>query len=412
MESFIALKSRNFKLFFIGQSVSLLGTWIQKTAIAWLVYKLTGSPFILGLIVFVGLIPTLLLSPYVGSFIERCHKYKVMKNTQWLAALQALLLAILIYLKYYNITAIVLLSLMQGVINAFDVTCRQAMMIDLVDDKAALPNAIALNSAMTNLARVIGPALAGGLLSAFGEDFCFISNFLSFIPVLYCLYLMKLPAFIKNEEEINVLNKLKEGFIYVKSEKRILSQLLLLSFFSLMLIPFTTLLPVLAKEVFNGNSQTFTIFESAVGIGALISAIYMTSLKKMEKLYNSIILSSIIMGIGLGIIAFSHTIWLASIGLVLSGLGMICQSASINTYIQLHTVPEMRSRVISYYIMAFLGMTPIGSLIIGLIAEFLNTRTVLLLEGFLGVFSLSLFVWYNYKIEKELDTELKIINEE
>lgn len=402
MQSLVALKSPNFRLFFIGQSISVLGSWIQKTAVAWVVYQLTGSPFILGLISFVSLVPTLLLSPYVGSFVEHSHKYKVMKNTQYLAALQAFLLAFLFYFKMYNISIIVLLSLMQGIINAFDVTCRQAMMIELVDTKESLPNAIALNSAMSNLARVVGPALAGILLSVFGDDFCFISNFLSFIPVIFCLYLMNLPFYEKKAQLSNVWQELKEGFAYVKGEKTIFSQLLLLSFFSLMLIPFTTLLPVIAKEVFSGTSKTFTLFESAVGIGSLVSAVYMTRLKQIGKLYKIILVSSMIMSGGLFIVSLSGSINFAVLGLALSGLGMISQSAAINTYIQLNALPQMRARVISYYIMAFIGMTPIGSLLIGFLAEYITTRNVLLIEGTMGVIATIIFMMYSKRNGKPI----------
>lgn len=400
MQSLIALKSRNFRLFFTGQSVSLMGTWIQKTAVAWLVYRLTSSPFLLGLIGFVGLIPTLLLSPYVGSFVEKSHKFTLIKNTQYLAALQAFLLAILIYYKIYNITAIVLLSLMQGIINAFDVTCRQAMMIELVEDKEMLPNAIALNSVMTNIARVVGPALAGIMLVAWGEDFCFISNFLSFIPVIYCLFLMRLPAREIKTIERNVWKELSEGFHYVQQQKRIFSLLLLLSFFSLILIPFTTLLPVVAKTVFQGTSKTFTYFESAVGLGSLLAAIYMTALKDMSKLHITIVISSLLMSLGMIITSCTGNIGMAIIGLILSGLGMITQSAAVNTYIQLYATPEMRSRVISYYIMAFLGMTPLGSLLIGWLAEYMPTRSVILLEGICGIAAVVIFCYYSACLQK------------
>ncbi|WP_326980991.1 MFS transporter [Chryseobacterium sp. MYb264] len=400
MQSLVALKSPNFKLFFIGQSISVLGSWIQKTAVAWVVYQLTGSPFILGLIGFVSLVPTLLLSPYVGSFVEHSYKYKVMKNTQYLAAFQAFLLAFLFYFKMYNISLIVALSLMQGIINAFDVTCRQAMMIELVDNKESLPNAIALNSAMSNLARVVGPALAGILLSLFGDDFCFISNFLSFIPVICCLYMMNLPFYEKKAHLSNAWQELKEGFMYVKSEKTIFSQLLLLSFFSLMLIPFTTLLPVIAKEVFSGTSKTFTVFESAVGVGSLVSAVYMTRLKQMGKLYRIIVISSMIMSAGLFTVSLSRNINFAVLGLALSGLGMISQSAAINTYVQLNAQPGMRARVISYYIMAFIGMTPIGSLLIGFLAEYISTRNVLLIEGGMGILATIVFIMYTKRSRK------------
>jgi MFS family permease len=408
MDAFRSFKYKNFKLFFYGQSISLLGTWIQKTAVVWLVYRLTGSAMLLGIVSFVSLIPSLLLSPYAGSYIDRHDRFKVMKNTQKLAMLQAGLLAALIYFQFYNISVIILLSLLQGVINAFDVTCRQSLMVELVDDKADLPNAIALNSTITNLARVAGPAIAGIILSALGEDFCFISNFFSFVPVLICLYLMKLNTQPSAHSQKDIWHELKEGLDYVVSDKQIVSLIILLTGSSLFVIPFTTLMPVFAKDLFNGTSGTFSLFESAIGLGSLISAIYMARLKTIDKLTQVTVVASVLFGLGVITLALANHLPLALLGMAISGVGMMAQTSSINTYIQTHAVPAMRARAISYFVMAYMGITPIGSLLIGFLAEHLKPREVVALEGILGLVIIAAYVVYQ-KQAKESNPSSKAV---
>ncbi len=405
MDAFRSFKYKNFKLFFYGQSISLLGTWIQKTAVVWLVYRLTGSALLLGIVSFVSLIPSLLLSPYAGSYIDRHDRFKVMKNTQKLAMLQAGLLAALLYFQVYNISIIILLSLLQGIINAFDVTCRQSLMVELVDDKADLPNAIALNSTITNLARVAGPAIAGIMLSTLGEDFCFISNFFSFVPVLICLYLMKIQVQPSAKSQKDIWQELKEGLDYVVSEKQIVSLIILLTASSLFVIPFTTLMPVFAKDLFNGTSGIFSLFESAIGLGSLISAVYMARLKDINKLTRVTVVASILFGVGVLLLAVSSHLPLALIGMVISGVGMMAQTSSINTYIQTHAAPAMRGRTISYYVMAYLGITPIGSLLIGFLAEHLKTREVVALEGVLGLIIVAAYVVYQKQVKENSSSD-------
>jgi MFS family permease len=271
---FKALKSKNFKLFFYGQSVSVIGTWLQKTAVSWMVYSITGSVFLLGLATFLSMIPSLFLAPLAGSIIGRYDRHRAMMVLQSLAMLQAGALALLIYLKIYNINFILALSLIQGIINAFDMTCRQTMMIDIVDNKEDLPNAVALNSTMNNFARIAGPALAGIILHQYGEDICFIGNFVSYVPVLISLMLMKITPHIKAENKLNMLDDLVEGLDYVKKETEMARMLLMLTCSSLFVISFNTLMPVFAKDIFNGNAETFSWFESAAGIGSVLSAIY------------------------------------------------------------------------------------------------------------------------------------------
>lgn len=399
MSTFRSFKYRNFKLFFYGQSVSLLGTWIQKTAVMWLVYRLTGSAMLLGITGFVSLIPSLILSPYTGSYVDRHDKFKVMKQTQLMAMLQAGALAAVVFFHFYNISTIIFLSLLQGLINAFDVTCRQSMMIELVDDKADLPNAIALNSTMNNMARLVGPALAGILLSTFGEDFCFISNFLSYAPILICLYQMRINTAVTAKPQQHIWTELKQGLDYILSEKDILGLLGLCAVSSLLVIPFTTLMPVFAKDIFHGNSGTFSLFESAVGLGSLFSAIYLARLKAADKLIGAILAASVVFSIGLLVVAFAPVLHIAIAGMVIAGAGMMIQVSGINMYIQTHAQPHMRARAISYYVMAYLGVTPVGSLLIGWLAEVMPSRYVVSLEALSGLLAVGAYLGYRWYLQ-------------
>jgi len=397
MNTFRSLRSRNFRLFFYGQSISLMGTWMQKTAVCWLVYRVTESAFLLGLVGFASLIPSLFLSPYTGIVIDRYNRFKLMMITQIAAMVQAGALALVVFLGYYNITLIVLLSLLQGVINAFDVNCRQTLMLDMVDEPQDLPNAIALNSTMANMARIIGPALAGIVLSAFGEDFCFISNFLSFVPVLICLMLMnvKIPEPARTQRKI--MDDLKQGFTYIRSEKEMRTMILLIAVSSVFVIPFNTLMPIYARDIFNGNAQTFSIIESAIGVGALVSAVYMANLRNTSNLLNIVLISSILLGGSVLVMAFSKYFSGLLLFLVVSGLGMMAQTSAINTYIQTHADPTMRGRAIGYFLMAYQGMIPVGSLLVGFFAEAMGTREAVALCGSVGLLSAFAFWYYGSK---------------
>jgi MFS family permease len=397
MNIFRSLKYRNFKLFFYGQSISLVGTWMQKTAVSWLVYRLTGSALLLGLVGFVSLIPSLILSPYAGSLIDRHNRYKILLITQVISMLQAGALAALIYFQYYNITIIVLLSLIQGIINAFDVTCRQSLMVEMVENKEDLPNAIALNSTMTNLARIVGPALAGIILSTFGEDFCFIGNFVSYVPVLICLLMMKLNLVISARSQKSIWLELEEGFKYVSGDKDLSSMIVMIGISSLFVIPFNTLMPIFAKDLFSGNASTFSWFESAAGLGSVISAMYLANLQTSKTLLKITIIASFIFGLSLVFLSYSGILPIALAFMTFSGLGMMAQTSSINTYIQTHAIPEMRGRAISYYIMAYQGMIPIGSLLIGWTAHAFGPRLAVCIAGGIGLLATSMFVLYKYR---------------
>ncbi len=392
MSVFRSLKHHNFRLHFTGQAISLVGTWMQRVAISWLVYRLTGSAFLLGLVTFLSLIPSLVLAPFAGSFIDRHNKFKVVMVTQIALMLQAGALAAMVWLNYYSIAWISALSLMQGLINSFDTTARQALMVDLVDDKEDLPNAIALNSSAFNAARLVGPALAGIILSSLGEDVCFLINFLSFIAVICCLLMMKLKLIPASRSEVNIWGDLRKGYEYLKESPDLSSLILLLAASSLLVIPYTTLLPVFAKDVFHGNATTFSWFESAAGLGALFGAVFMATLKPAHDLIRLTILSSTVFAVALLGLAVSSSMFLALVATAATGAGLMIQNSAINTYLQTHASSEMRARTLSYYIMSYQGMLPIGSLLIGYLAHFFGVGVVVFVEGMLGIVIVLIFM--------------------
>lgn len=406
MALFRSLKSRNFKLFFYGQSISLIGTWMQKTAVSWLVYQLTGSALLLGVVGFVSLIPSLLLSPYAGSLVDRHNRYRILVITQVASMMQAGALAGIIFFGYHNILLIVLLSLIQGIINAFDMTCRQSLMVEMVDDKEDLPNAIALNSTMVNFARIAGPAVAGIILSAFGTDFCFIGNFLSYIPVLICLFMMKLQVTVMPKSEKSIWAELEEGFKYVSGDKDLSSMLLMLGISSLFVIPFNTLMPMFAKDIFNGDARTFSWFESAAGLGSIGSAIYLANLKNHNGLIKMVAIAGAILGGSLLFLAYAPQLPFALFFMTLAGVGMMAQTSAINTYIQTHSIPEMRGRAISYYVMAYQGIIPIGSLLIGWAANMIGPRPAIFIEGTIGITATVAFIIYRSKYSQRKTVSL------
>jgi MFS family permease len=406
MALFRSLKSRNFKLFFYGQSISLIGTWMQKTAVSWLVYQLTGSALLLGVVGFVSLIPSLLLSPYAGSLVDRHNRYRILVITQVASMMQAGALAGIIFFGYHNILLIILLSLIQGIINAFDMTCRQSLMVEMVDDKEDLPNAIALNSTMVNFARIAGPAVAGIILSAFGTDFCFIGNFLSYIPVLICLFMMKLQIIVMPKSEKSIWAELEEGFKYVSGDKDLSSMILMLGMSSLFVMPFNTLMPMFAKDIFNGDARTFSWFESAAGLGSILSAIYLANLKNSNGLIKMVAIAGVILGGSLLFLAYAPQLPFALFFMTLAGVGMMAQTSAINTYIQTHSIPEMRGRAISYYVMAYQGIIPIGSLLIGWTANLIGPRPAIFIEGTIGITATVAFIIYRSKYSQRKTVSL------
>ncbi|MFC1225610.1 MFS transporter [Pedobacter sp. BG31] len=403
MGIFRSLRHYNYRLFFTGQAISLIGTWMQRVAISWLVYRLTGSAFLLGLITFLSLIPSLVLAPYAGSYVDRHNKYKILVITQVILMLQAGALALMIWFKVYDMFWIAALSLVQGLVNAFDVTARQSLMVNLIDDKEDLPNAIALNSSMFNAARLIGPALAGVILSTLGEDICFIINFISFIAVLACMVMMKLKLTEHQKSTENIWVDLKKGYDYLKSSPDLAAMVLTMAASSLLVIPFTTLLPVFAKDIFSGNATTFGWFESAAGFGAFFGAIYMATLKAGQNLQKIVMLSGVLLAVSVVALAISPSLILALVCTSLAALGLMAQNSSINTYLQTHADDAMRGRTMSYYIMAYQGVLPIGSLLMGYLAHLFGTQVVVAFEGIAGLLIVVAFV-YNERHRSQVNS--------
>jgi MFS family permease len=404
MEILRSLRYRNFRLHTIGQSLSLLGTWMQRIAISWLVYELTNSVFWLGFVSFVSLAPSLVLSPFIGSFVDKRSRYKLVVWTQILLMIQAGALALLVYLGWESVVWLCLLGFVQGVINAFDVLGRQALLSSLIDNRKDLPNAIALNSSVFNAARMVGPAIGGLLLSTYGEFVCFLMNFLSFIPVLTTLSLMKVV-----EKPIATLNArstwqgLKDGFDYLKRSPHIASLIIIMGFSSLFVIPYTSLLPAVARDLFNGDERTFSWFESAAGLGAMIGAIRMASLKSGENLRYRVMFSALMMGISLLLLAYAHYLPSAIFFTVAVSFGMMMQNSSINTYIQTHSMSAYRARIMSYYVMAFQGIFPIGSLLTGAIAEAVGLKNALYIMGGVAVIiSISFYIYLRLHLQRKL----------
>jgi MFS family permease len=387
-----ALNYYNFRLYFFGQAISLIGTWMQRIAVSWLVYELTHSAFMLGLTGFVGQIPMLVLSPYAGAYVDRHSRYRTLLATQIASMIQAGLLALLVMTNHYTIASIIALSFLLGVINTFDMPSRQSLMIILVQNKKDLPNAIALNSSMVTLARLAGPAVAGILLSGFGEGICFFINFLSFLAVLVSLLLMKLkiPDRVKNIEPI--WKNLREGFVYIRHHRGISSAIALMALSSLIVMPYSNLFPVYAQSVFKGNVSTFAWLNSISGLGALFGAIYMATRKRDARFLRLIILSSILLTISLMLFSYTHNLPIALFIIMVGESGMLIQIASTNTYIQTSVEEHMRGRVIGYYAMAFQGIQPIGILLTGWMAHVTSAPLTVFLEGIIGLIVSILFI--------------------
>jgi len=399
--TFNAFKSRNYRLYFSGQSISLIGTWMQKTAVSWVIYSETHSKFMLGLTLFASLFPSFIFSFLGGVVSDRYNRYKVLLVTQIASMIQAVLMTLLIFFRHYSVWEIIVLSALLGLINAFDVPARQSLVYEMVDDKAVLPNALALNSSMVNLSRLIGPGLAGLALEKFGEDICFGLNAISFIAVIGSLLLMRLPTFVEKKHTKNVMGELKEGFQYIKRTPSILFVLIMLALISLLVLPYSTLIPVYAKDIFKGTASTFGVIDSVIGLGAFCGAIFLASLKPGRNLRKILAINTIIFGIGL--VLFSHSTYYPSalIFATITGFGMMSQITISNTLIQTTVDPNMRGRVISFYAMAFFGMQPLGGLLIGSVSQWIGTPDTVLIQGFITLIIGILLLRFLYKNRTE-----------
>jgi len=349
--------------------------------VSWVIYALTHSKVMLGVSLFASMFPSFLFSFLGGVVADRYNRYRVLLLTQFASMVQAVLLTALVFFKNYNVWEILALSVMLGVINAFDVPARQSLVYEMVEDKNDLPQALALNSSMVNLSRLIGPAIAGFILEKLGNQVCFGLNAASFIAVIGSLLMMRLPKYTPKPHNKNVFGELKEGFAYIKNTPSIAFVLIMLALISLLVLPYSTLIAVYAKDIFHGTATDFGWIDSAIGLGAFSGAMFLASLKPGKNLKKILAINTLIFGAGL--MLFSHeTIYpLALVFAVVAGFGMMSQITISNTLIQTTVDPAMRGRVISFYAMAFFGMQPLGGLIIGWLSQRIDVQNTVLFEG-------------------------------
>jgi MFS family permease len=374
-----ALRHRNFRLFFGGQTISLVGTWMTRVATGWLVYRLTGSALLLGTVSFAGQIPTFLLAPLAGVWVDRLDRRQVLVWTQTLSMAQSLILAALTLSHHISIPLLLSLSVMQGCVNAFDMPGRQSFMVTMVDDKRDLQNAIAINSSMVNVARLIGPSLAGMLIAISSEGWCFLIDGISYIAVIISLLMMRVSAPELKRKAASMLGELQAGWTYVAEFLPIRTILLLFALVSLMGMPYVVLMPIFAKDVLRGGPHTLGFLMGSMGLGALVSALSLAARRNVRGLVRMIPVAAGVFGAGLVGLGLSHWFWLSMAMVFVAGMGMMQGMAASNTVIQTIVTDDKRGRVMSYYTMAFMGMAPFGSLLAGTMAHnFGAPRTVLM----------------------------------
>lgn len=358
---------------------------MQRIAMPWLVYHMTGSTLLLGIVGFAGQIPTFLLAPVAGVLTDRLSRYRVLLVTQIISMIQAAILAWLCIAGVIQVWEIVVLSTILGCVNAFDVPSRHSFVIDMVEKKEDLGNAIALNSLMFNGARLIGPSIAGVMLAATGEGICFLLNAISYVFVIISLLMMKLHIKETKKNETHILKELSEGFRYTFGFAPIKHLLILLSVSSLMGMSYSVLMPVFAKEILHGGSHTYGFLMGAAGFGALLGALFLASRKSVLKLGRIVPSSAILFGAGLLGLSFSRIFPFSLLLMIFIGLGMMMQTAASNTILQTITDDDKRGRVMSFYTMAIMGTAPFGSLMAGGLAKFIGTPWTIFIGGFASI---------------------------
>lgn len=366
--AFRALKHRNFQLFFSGQIISLVGTWMQTVAQAWLIYRMTGSGELLGLLGFVGQFPIFLLSPPAGLAADRWPRHRVVIATQSASMLLAFILAALTMTNRITVREIIVLATLLGIVNAFDVPARQAFLIEMVGREDLL-NAIALNSSMFNGARVAGPAIAGVLVAVVGEGWCFLLNGISYLAVIAGLFLMRIEKLKPVHDGAAPLEKLREGLRFARHTKPIRALLVLVAIVSFMALPYTVLMPIFAVKILHGGASAYGTLMGAVGVGAMFGALALAMREELRGLGKVVAYSATGLGASLVLFSGSHWYWISFTILVLSGFAMMMQFTATNTLIQAMVPDQLRGRVMSLYSMMFLGMSPLGSLLAGAVAD-------------------------------------------
>lgn len=405
--TFRALRYPNYRVFITGQAISRIGTWMERTAVSWVVYEMTHSTFMLGVTVFASQFPSFLFSLFGGIVADRYNRHRVVMITQILSMIQATILAVIVLLGHAQVWQILTLITTLGIINAFDIPARQTLVHQLVENPEDLSNAVALNSSIVNIARLVGPALSGIVLSTMGAGICFSINALSYLAVIVSLLFLKLrPQEIKPKKQSN-FKEIKEGFRYLKAHPHLAPLTIYIGIVSLLVLPFNTLLPEFAKEVFHGDAQTFGYISSCIGSGALIGTIFLASLKGDSRKSPVLLINAAVLGISLILFSQVQNLYLALAIALVAGFTALTQSTICLTIIQTRAAPEMRGRMISLFAMSLFGMLPLGGLIIGWISNQIGSSMTVFIQGILSIIiSISFYKFLSNRKKKRQDQKL------
>ena len=386
-----ALRYRNYRLYFGGQGISLIGSWMQQVAMGWLVYSMTGSAFYLGVVAFFSQIPVFFMSPLAGVLADRWNRLHIMLLAQILAMIQAFILTFLMFSKAIAPWHLIPLAFLLGLANSLDAPARHSFIVQVVERKEDLGNAIALNSAMFNGARMIGPSITGILIALTGYAVCFLINGISYLAVIFALLAMKFKAVKKEKIELRIWQGLREGFAYTFGLKPIRLVIMLIAWVSLMGMSYATLMPVYVDRVLRGGPSSLGFLLGAAGCGALLGALALASRLHVKGIENIIVMGSLFFSLGLICFSFSKIFWLSLLIMFFTGFGMMVQMAAANTYLQHLVSDDKRARVMSIYTMAFMGMTPLGSFLAGALASAIGVRLTILCGGVLSLLGSLLF---------------------
>ncbi|AWW28857.1 MFS transporter [Echinicola strongylocentroti] len=406
--TFRALQSSNYKIFIAGQAISRIGTWMERTAVSWVVYEMTNSTFMLGLTAFVSQFPSFLFSLYGGILSDKYPRHKIVMITQVASFLQAAILAFIVLSGDTAIWHILTLITLLGIINAFDIPARQSLVHQLLSNPEDLSNAVALNSSVVNLARLIGPAIAGLVLSTLGAGICFSLNALSYLAVIISLLFLKLAPQPKKVKKQSNLSEIKETFSYLKHHPILAPTMIYIAIISLLVIPYNTLLPEFAKEVFQGNAQTYGFMVSSIGLGAFLGTLFLASLAPKTKKSRILIINAAILGSSLIVFSITELLPFALFLAVITGFTGLTQSTICLTIVQTEADAEKRGQLISLYAMALFGMMPLGSLLVGLISNHIGSSTTLLIQGLIAIaIAISFFQFLRKKKLKSMKNTLR-----
>lgn len=391
-----ALSYPNYRLFFGGQIVSLIGSWISMTATSWLVYRLTGSAMALGVVGFAGQIPGFVMGPFAGAFLDRWDRHRVLVVTQTISMFQSFALAALTFSGHITVQAVVVLNAVQGMVNAFDMPARQAFLTTMISDRDDLANAIALNSSMFNAARLVGPSIAGLMIATAGEGWCFFVDGVSYLAVIIALVAMKDVRRVDfPDTHPGIVEHLLEGWRYVFGFRPIRSLILQLAWLCLVAMPFSVLMPVFADDILGGGPYTLGFLMGASGLGALAGALWLTTRKSVVGLGRVILTNTVVFGGGLIGFALSRWLPVSIVFMTVVGFGMMVLMASTNTVIQTIVDEEKRGRVLSFYTMSFLGTAPFGSLLAGWLSSRIGAPHTVLLSG---LFCVATAAWFQREL--------------